>query len=41
MSESLTQSDGFDLAEGLSATWGGIILAEGLHDWGRRVLPLF
>jgi hypothetical protein len=24
-----------------SATWGAIILAEGLHDWGRRAVPLF
>jgi hypothetical protein len=24
-----------------SATWGGgIVLAEGLHDWGRRAAPL-
>jgi hypothetical protein len=23
-----------------SATWGGIILAYGLHDWGRRAVPL-
>jgi hypothetical protein len=25
-----------------SATWGGeITSAEGLHDWGRRAVPLF
>jgi hypothetical protein len=24
-----------------SATWGDITSAEGLHDWGRWVVPLF
>jgi hypothetical protein len=24
-----------------SATWGEITAAEGLHDWGRRAVPLF
>jgi hypothetical protein len=24
-----------------SATWGEITSAEGLHDWGRRAVPLF
>jgi hypothetical protein len=38
MSGSWTQRDGMALAEGL---WGGIILAEGLHDWGMRAVPLF
>jgi hypothetical protein len=23
-----------------SATWGEITSAEGLHDWGRRAVPL-
>jgi hypothetical protein len=23
-----------------SATWGEIASAEGLHDWGRRAVPL-
>jgi hypothetical protein len=23
-----------------SATWGEITLAEGIHDWGRRAVPL-
>jgi hypothetical protein len=27
--------------EGFCDLLGGIILAEGLHDWGRRAVPLF
>jgi hypothetical protein len=43
MSESWTQRDWIALAEGQSdfGGGGGIILAEGLHDWGMRTVPLF
>jgi hypothetical protein len=40
MSGSWTQRDGIALAEGLS-DFVGNYLAEGLHDWGMRVVPLF
>jgi hypothetical protein len=42
MSGSWTQRDGIALAEGLSDFGGGgIISAEGFHDWGMRAVPLF
>jgi hypothetical protein len=40
MSVTWTQRDVIALAEGL-CDLGGIILAEGLHDWGRRAMRLF
>jgi hypothetical protein len=40
MSASLTQRDGVASTKGL-CDLGGIILAEGLHDWGRQVVPFF
>jgi hypothetical protein len=42
MSGRWTQREGIALAEGLSDFGGGgIILAVGLHDWGKRAVSLF